>query len=429
VWDLTTGQLRHRYSSPAIGLFSLAKHPREGCAALGTLDGRVALFDLAAGKNTLELLGHKGRVQALAFVPGEHKILSGAADGTLRLWNLRNGAEVRRMTGYWIGCSVDVSRDGHMGLVGLWDGSMWTWDIRTGEWLRYLQGHDEMLFAGARFTPDGRRIVSGSGDLYGVSKDNSIRVWDVETGQELLRCEGHSQHVWDLDVGPEGRYAVSGGHDGTLRVWNLTTGEGRILHDISPQAVRCVAYHPSGHAVLIGFARGTSATPDYSLRLVDVATGQEIRRFSGHSEVIADVAINADGSLALSGANDQHVILWDVKSGNMIRRLRGHTSSITAVAFGARSALAATSDMNGCILVWNIQNGALLRRYNAHDAFVMGLAFGPDDATLLSVANDNTVRQWRLDTSPDDLLDWITANRYIPELSAAQRKQYDIDMT
>ena len=68
------------------------------------------------------------------------------------------------------------------------------------------------------FSPDGRRIVSGS-------YDKTVKVWDAATGQETLTLKGHSMAVTSVAFSPDGRRIVSGSEDGTVKVWDAATGQ------------------------------------------------------------------------------------------------------------------------------------------------------------------------------------------------------------
>ncbi len=82
--------------------------------------------------------------------------------------------------------------------------------------MRTLKGHGDGVRAVA-VTPDGRRAVSGS-------DDRTLKVWDLEQGALLATLEGHGDGVMAVAVTPDGRRAVSGSNDRTLKVWDLEQG-------------------------------------------------------------------------------------------------------------------------------------------------------------------------------------------------------------
>ena len=66
------------------------------------------------------------------------------------------------------------------------------------------------------FSPDGKRIVSGS-------FDKTRKVWDAQTGQETLTLKGHEGGVWSVSFSPDGKRIVSGSRDNTLKVWDISS--------------------------------------------------------------------------------------------------------------------------------------------------------------------------------------------------------------
>jgi hypothetical protein len=74
-----------------------------------------------------------------------------------------------------------------------------------------------------------------------------------------------------------------------------------------------------------------------------------------------------------------------------------------------------------------VAEGAAIRRYAGPNKPVVGLAFVPDGHSFLVAADTDAVHEWQVDATQDDLLAWIVANRYVPELTCEQRKQYHVE--
>jgi len=108
-------------------------------------------------------------------------------------------------------------------------------------------------------TPDGRRAVSGS-------CDNTVRVWDVETGACLGTLEGHSRWVVHVAVTSDGKRAVSASSDKTVRIWNLETGACEAVLRVSARVLFAAISAPLNR-LLVG-TQATSLT-FYDIRGID----------------------------------------------------------------------------------------------------------------------------------------------------------------
>jgi dipeptidyl aminopeptidase/acylaminoacyl peptidase len=97
------------------------------------------------------------------------------------------------------------------------DKKAWVWNTSNGEPKLTLAGHAYGILA-AGYSPDGKRIVTGSQDL-------SAKVWDAATGQELLTLTGHTGQVSSVVFSPDGQCIVTGSADGTARVWTVARPE------------------------------------------------------------------------------------------------------------------------------------------------------------------------------------------------------------
>jgi WD40 repeat protein len=105
--------------------------------------------------------------------------------------------------------------------------------------------------------PDGKRAVSGSWD-------KTLRVWDLETGLPLRTLEGHASGVFGVAVTPDWKRAVSASDDNTLRVWDLETGSALAVFT-AESSVRACAVSPDGATIVAGDEGGHV----YFLQLVE----------------------------------------------------------------------------------------------------------------------------------------------------------------
>jgi WD40 repeat protein/mono/diheme cytochrome c family protein len=258
----------------------------------------------------------------------------------------------------------------------------------AGPELSPFTGHEGAV-ACVAFAPDGKRALSGGDDM-------TLRLWDAATGKELRRFEGHRDAVTAVAFSADGRLAASGGRDRGVRLWEVETGRERVRLDGHTGTVRCVAFSPDGKTLLSG---GEEA----ALRLWDVGTGKELRRLVGHTADVTAVAFSPDGRLALSGSHDRSVRLWDVASGKQLLAFDGHTREVYAVAFSADGKRAASGGNDRTVRLWDVSGGKELRRLDGHANAVIRVAFLPEGKRVISGSSqyqsaDRVVRVWDADT-------------------------------
>jgi WD40 repeat protein len=146
--------------------------------------------------------------------------------------------------------------------IRVWDAST---GVDTAEILQPLRGHNDKVWSVA-FSPDGSKIVSGSGDT-------TIRVWDASTGVGMPpRLRGHISRVYSVAFSPNGSRIVSGSGDNTIRVWDATASVEMLpplrSHD---ECIVSVVFSPDGSQII-------SRSEDENIQVWDAGTGVELPR-------------------------------------------------------------------------------------------------------------------------------------------------------
>ena len=253
----------------------------------------------------------------------------------------------------------------------------WTSGQSGTSLVRTLSGHTGAVWA-VTVTPDGRYAVSGS-------RDNTVRVWDLASGETVRIFSGHTGRVGAVAVTPDGRHAVSGSGDGTVLMWDLASGEAVRIFSGHLDSVNAVAVTADGrHAV--------SGSDDGTLLMWDLASGEAVRTFSGHTKSVQTVVLTPDGRYAVSGSDDITLRVWDVYSGETLPKFSGHAGWGWAVAVTPDGRQVVSGSWK--IRVWDLASGETVRTFSGHKDSVNAVAVTPDGRHVISCSND--IRVWDL---------------------------------
>ena len=233
--------------------------------------------------------------------------------------------------------------------------------------------------------------------LLAVGRFGVVELRSAENRSLVRRLEGHRGNVNDLVFSADGSIlaAAAGlpGVGGEVRIWKVA--DGTLVRTIEghADAVYCAAIAPDGKTLATG-------SYDQTITLWGLDTGAELRKVKGHNGGVFDLAFRNDGKVLASASVDRTVKLWDVATGGRLDTFEESTKELFAVAFSPDGTRVAAGGADNRIRVWGVSPDAkegtnrLLYAQFAHEGTILRLAWSGDGKTILSSADNNTVKVW-----------------------------------
>jgi tRNA A-37 threonylcarbamoyl transferase component Bud32 len=194
-------------------------------------------------------------------------------------------------------------------------------------------------------SPDGLTVLTGGAD-------GTARLWDAFTGDVRATLRGHRGRIDSIGFSQNGRVAMTVGADRTVRLWEASTGQARGVKIELPRRVRQIVLSPDARRLLTIYEDVPEGVANYHPRhdlrvksvitLWDTATGNHVANLTGHSGLVNAAVFSPDGESILTGGADETARLWSAESGRGLGTLKGHAGPVYAVAFGPDGNLAAT---------------------------------------------------------------------------------------
>jgi WD40 repeat protein len=249
-----------------------------------------------------------------------------------------------------------------------------------------------------RLAAEANKIVAqqGNSEPAGLLAVRSLKLQYTPQGDEALGnaatleyarqiFSGHDGLVADAIFSPDGLYAVTGGTDETIRVWDLATGRMLHVHETPGRFAR-LAFSPDGQYL-------ATATEDGIVRLWRFDPWELVREFKGHTGTVYSVAYAPDGRYLVSGGDDATARIWDVQSGSAINTLT-HPMAVPAVAYSPNGKYLLTGGFDGVVRLWGSQSSVLMREYQGHQTDIGWVDFAPDGDTFVSSGYDGVAIVW-----------------------------------
>jgi WD40 repeat protein len=357
----------------------------------------------SAFESPIVLRGHTASLSDAEFSPDEREIATSSYDATARLWTRGERDDPIVLSGAEPQLQAAFSPDGrHVVAVERWSSDdepkrhpIRVWDVERPHSPSVLEGHTASP-ADARFSPNGRQIVSGA-------FDGTARVWTLDGSRPAIVLGPHDGPVRRVDFTPDGAHVVTivdqtmagfAFTDGTIRVWRAD-GAG------APIVMRGHRGEISGFAIAPDGRRVVTAGHDGTVRAWPLDGRGEATVFRHHKGVVVDVRVTADSRRAVSIGADRRAVAQplDGKGPPMIWQSSTPLRHIELNPDGTRAALVSGSR----VLVWDMRSG-VVRPLEGHTAEISNARFSSDGHAIVTASTDGSTRVWRADGTGEPLV-------------------------
>jgi len=366
VWDVDSGHSCYRLKDQ--DGFDDVVLDAEGrrCISSSAAYPFLKVWDLTGHNPVLVLRGHTLLVESVAMCADGHRAISSSGDNTLRIWDLdsrRTSTDDRQHDGP-VG-AVASSVDGTRGLSSSHDGTVKVWDVATGKELLKLVGHRQWV-RGLAVT-NSNQIVSAS--------ERRLNVWDLRTGRKLRSHRRkvspyRSNDVFGLAVTPDGRLAICAQSWETAEVRSIETGK-------TIQRLAVAQQHDGSRSVITGVAitvdgtRVVSVSEEGAAWVWGLISGSLLRTMEPRLGGLLAVATVGNSRAILASTE---LVIVDLRTGETLRRLVGHQMPVWGVAVSQDGKLAASASFDRTLKVWDLNSGSLVATFT-NDGTLMSCAF------------------------------------------------------
>jgi len=256
-----------------------------------------------------------------------------------------------------------------------------------------------------------------------ASDDGTIQIWEAETGRKILTYRNHSGGVNALAWSANGKYIASAGVDSTVQVWTAANMRRICTYSNHSAKVTSIAWSPLNSAQTSPQAtyplRIASASVDGSIQIWEATSGRRILTYHGHEQDIRAVAWSPDGKYLASTGEDMTVQIWLPSTGHTVFTYRNHMHEVLSVAWSPDGKCIASGGADQNVQVWEALTGNLIYTYTGHQFTVSALAWSSDGQRIASASFDRTVQVWVASTGANAVSypghsNWVYAVAWSP---------------
>jgi WD40 repeat protein len=274
------------------------------------------------------------------------------------------------------------------------DGAVRLWDVKTGKLLR--EGRSRIREAELVFTRDNRLLASGPDvQTWDISDEKQNEIQTLAQFSPMSKPSDIRPWLDSIACSPDGKTLATAsqsviGNEGWIRcpvrLWSLENDS--LVREFSVFALS-VDFSPDGKWL-------ASGGEDGQVCIFEVTTGRESRAFKRHEGHVNHIAWSSDGLIASVGA-DGKVNIYNVGESDSSRTLDPAESRYVSIAWSSDGSCLFTGTEDGALSVWSTQTWKLLRNFKPHAREISAIAVSPAGDRLATASRDGTTLIWSVE--------------------------------
>ena len=174
----------------------------------------------------------------------------------------------------------------------------------------------------------------------------TVLLWDIPHGKIHYTLKGHTDKIKALAFTPNGKMLASGGDDGTIRIWDVSTGT--QLFNLPSGKTRVLAFSANGKIL-------ATTNSQFMIHLWDIDNSRQMSTIQGNNGFVEVLAFSPDSKILASGGRDGKIHLWDVSTRKQLSIVKGHTTDIKDLIFSEDGKSMASGSSDGLVFLWNVK--------------------------------------------------------------------------
>ncbi|XP_061122888.1 angio-associated migratory cell protein [Syngnathus typhle] len=341
------------FSKHTGSVFCVSMDPATNTLAVtGGEDDKAYVWRVSDGQVVLECTGHKDSVTSAVFSHDSTLVASGDMSGLIKVWKVETKEEIWSFEVgdlewlEWHPCAPVL-------LAGTDDGNMWMWKIPSGDCKTFQSSACQST--SGKVLPDGKRAVVGY-------EDGTVRLWDLKQGNCIHVIQGQDGHrgpLTCLTCNKDGSLVLTGSVDGRAKLINTATGKVVGVFSLDGGKAKGSRDGEESNSVeSVGFCNMlplvAAAYLDGTLAIYDLST-QVLRHSCRHEAGVVHLQWEESSSLVSTCSLDGALRQWDARSGKMVSEYRGHAAEILDFAMNREATVAVTASGDNQAKVFCLQ--------------------------------------------------------------------------